>query len=402
MFNTKRALVVAGGQWQVPLIKFLQHKGYAVTVADPYESSPGVLIADQHIKCDVRDFEGIVSGAAGQSFDMVTTDQSDIAVETVAALAKHMGVRGMDPAVIRKFTNKFESRKFAASIGVPVPEFGIAHNLAEVEQQVERIGLPIILKPVDSQSSRGIFLVDKNNKGELADLVPQTFKESRADHIMVEQFFIGKELTVEGICSGGQHKTLAISEKKHFRTGIASDLTYPAGIPADVREKIVAFNDQYVEASGLEFGITHAEYLYNRETNAICLVEIACRGGGTLIASHITNWVADVNVYEMQVANLEGKETDVKSLQARARAAVLHFFEFPNGIVKKISGLDDIQATPGVAMVKLDFEEGSTIKAANDDRSRQGFVIIFAEDRRQLDERLQQVIDLLKVDISVQ
>jgi len=402
MSNTKRALVVAGGQWQVPLIKFLQHRGYAVTVADPYESSPGVLIADQHVKCDVRDFEGIVSGIGVQSFDLVTTDQSDIAVETVAALAKHLGVRGMDPDVIRKFTNKFESRKFAASIGVPVPEFGIAHNLVEVEQQVERIGLPIILKPVDSQSSRGIFLVDETNKGELAALVPQSFKESRADHILVEQFFIGTELTVEGICSGGKHKTLAISEKKHFRTGIASDLTYPARIPERAKEAIVAFNDKYVEASGLEFGITHAEYLYNRDTGAMCLVEIACRGGGTLISSHITNWVADVNVYEMQVANLEGKTTDVKSLQPRERAAVLHFFEFPNGVVEKISGLDDIRATPGVAMVKVDFEEGSTIRAANDDRSRQGFVIVFADDRKQLEERLQQVIDVLKVDISVQ
>lgn len=402
MFSTKWALVVAGGQWQVPLIKFLQQRGYSVTVADPYDSSPGVLIADKHVKCDVRDFDGIVAAITGMSFDIVTTDQSDIAVETVAELARHLGVRGMDPAVIRKFTNKFESRKFAGSIGVPVPEYGIAHNLAEVEQQVERIGLPVILKPVDSQSSRGIFMVDAHNRDMLTGLVPQTFQESRADHILVEQFFIGTELTVEGICSGGKHKTLAISEKKHFRTGIASDLTYPAAIPAEVKDAIVVFNDKYVEASGVEFGITHAEYLYNRESGDICLVEIACRGGGTQISSHITNWVAGVNVYDMQVANLEGKTTDVKLLQVRERAAVLHFFEFPNGLVKKISGLEEILAIPGVAMVKLDFEEGSTIKAANDDRSRQGFVIIFAEDRRLLDERLQQVIDLLKVDISVQ
>jgi biotin carboxylase len=401
MFSTKRALVVAGGQWQVPIITFLQQRGYKVTVADPFDTSPGVIIADAHVKADVRDYEGILLAVAGQEFDMITTDQSDIAVETVAALARHFGVRAMDPGVIRKFTNKYESRQFARKMGMPVPAFAIAHSLAGVQQQIEAIGLPVILKPVDAQSSRGIFMIDEQNHSALGDMVAQTFKESRADHILVEQFFVGTELTVEGICSGGKHKTLAVSEKKHFRTGIASDLIYPANIPDDVKRLIVELNDKYVEESGLEFGITHAEYLYNRDSGEICLVEIACRGGGTLISSHITNWVAGVNVYDMHVSNLEGGVTDVHAIQCLQRSAVLHFFEFPNGTVKKISGVDAIQAIEGVAMIKLDFTEGTVIKAANDDRSRQGFVIVFADNPDELKSKLDRIVDLLKVEIGV-
>ncbi|MBX2905393.1 MAG: ATP-grasp domain-containing protein [Taibaiella sp.] len=401
MFSSKHALVVAGGQWQVPLINFLQKRGYKVTVADPFDSSPGVMVADAHVKADVRDYAGILSAVAGQKFDLITTDQSDIAVETVAALAQHFGVKAMDPDVIRKFTNKYESRQFAGKIGMPVPAYGIAHSLAEVQQQIERLGLPVILKPVDAQSSRGIFMINEQNHSALAEMVAQTFKESRADHILVEQFFVGTELTVEGICSGGKHKTLAVSEKRHFRTGIASDLIYPAHIPGQVWQQIVELNDKYVEESGLEFGITHAEYLYNRDSGEICLVEIACRGGGTLISSHITNWVAGVNVYDMHVSNLEGGVTDVRAIQCLKRSAVLHFFEFPNGTVKKISGLDAIRVIDGVAMIKLDFTEGSVIKAANDDRSRQGFVIVLADDPGELKHKLDQIIDLLKVEIGV-
>ncbi len=46
----KRALVIAGGQWQVPLITELKSQGYIVTVVDPYNDSLGVLMADNHIK----------------------------------------------------------------------------------------------------------------------------------------------------------------------------------------------------------------------------------------------------------------------------------------------------------------------------------------------------------------
>ena len=57
----KRALVIAGGQWQVPLITELQQSNYLVTVVDPFDDSKGVQIADNHIKSDVRNKEYILS-----------------------------------------------------------------------------------------------------------------------------------------------------------------------------------------------------------------------------------------------------------------------------------------------------------------------------------------------------
>ena len=399
MSSTKKALVIAGGQWQIPIIKFLQQRGYLVSVVDPYDTSAGVLIADEHIKEDVKNVEHIIYLIKDSRFNIITTDQSDISVETVSKLATHFLVAGNELEVVRKFTNKFYSRTFASEIGVPVPQFRIATSLDEVKFHISDMGLPVILKPVDSQSSRGIFLIDENNIDKVEELVPLTFKESRERYILVEEFFIGTELTVEGICSDHQHKTLAISQKKHFRTGIASDLQYPADLPPEVEAEVIKHNDNYVRQSGLKFGITHAEYLYNRNTGKICLVEIACRGGGSLISSDIAKWVSGVDIYELFVNALKGESYDVTSLSTLKRPAVLHFFEFPNGVVASIEGLDEIRAMEGIVAIKMDFQVGSQIKAANDDRSRQGFVIILADDKAQLESRLAQVNDKLKVTI---
>jgi biotin carboxylase len=400
MSDIKRAMVIAGGQWQVPIIKFLQGKGYKVSVVDPYNTSPGVLIADEHIKLDVRDVTGVIDFAKDTQYSLVTTDQSDISVETVSKLATHFGVNGNGIDVVKRFTNKYLSRQFASEVGVPVPAFCKVNNIAEVKECIAKIGLPVILKPVDSQSSRGIFMINEQNVDQLEELVPLTFKESREQYILVEEFFIGTELTVEGICSNHEHKTLAISQKKHFRTGIASDLFYPAILPREVEEAVISHNDHYIRKSGLKFGITHAEYLYNSDSGKICLVEIACRGGGSLISSDIAKWVSGVDIYEIYLTGLEGNTYNVNALTTLKRPAVLHFFEFPNGIVEAVEGLDEIRRMNGTVAIKMDFEVGTHIKAANDDRSRQGFVIILAEDKAQLESRLALVNDTLKVTLK--
>lgn len=400
MQEQKKALVIAGGIWQTPIIKYLQERKYEVTVVDPYPTAVGVLIADKHIQADVRDTETILNKIADKEYHIVTTDQSDISVKTVALLASHFGLAGNAPAVVNLFTNKYLSRDFAAKIGVPVPVFRKAESIQEIEKAIEETGLPAILKPADSQSSRGIAKIDKDNLHALPGLFKNTLEATRENYILVESFFEGMELTAEGICIEGKHKTLAISQKKHFRTGIASDLEYPARIPNTIEQEIIRLNDLYVEQSGLRTAITHAEYLYNANTGKICLVEIACRGGGTLISSDIAQWVSGINLYKILIDGLEGNPTNVKSLVPQKKNALLHFFEFPNGKVTRIEGIDAIHIAGAVAYLQLDFKEGDIIQSASDDRSRQGFAIILADSATELDNKFNLVTGLLKVTVQ--
>ena len=84
--NQTNALIVAGGLWQVPLIKYLKNKGHKIFVVDPYLHSPGIQFADKHIQCDVRDYENIINLVKNEKFELVATDQSDISVNTVSQL----------------------------------------------------------------------------------------------------------------------------------------------------------------------------------------------------------------------------------------------------------------------------------------------------------------------------
>ena len=153
-------------------------------------------------------------------------------------------------------------------------------------------------------------------------------------------------------------------------------------------------------ASGLEFGITHAEYLINEETGDFILVEIACRGGGTLISSDIIHWVSGNDLYEFLYSDLTGNPIGLEKMSRLNRPALLHFFEFPSGKVVSVSGLETIRAMEGVYKINLDFKPGDMIKPAKDDRSRQGFVILFCHTKEHLESLLATVYNTLKVEIE--
>lgn len=398
-FSDHYVLFICGGRWQLPWLQYLKNKGHRIILADPYESSVCVPYADVFLKFDARNCDGIEAAvrAGGYNIAFVTSDQTDVATQTVAELSHRFGTPGNDPAVTELFSNKYQNRAFVQrEFGAHIPLFSKVRNEQELKSFLQQVGGDIIIKPADAQSSRGIHCISQDTPG-LNALLADALSQTPQDYIIAEQFIKGTELTVEGICANGRHYTLAISAKKHFRTGIASELRYPAALPDAFRARLLAFHNEMVQRTGLNSGITHAEYLVNPDQDEFTLVEVACRGGGTLIPSDIVPWVSGVPVYDLLYDLIQGKTPDIRPLE-QPRHAVLHFFEFPAGRVKAIHGLEEARRIPGVRMTELEFGPGSVIRPAGDDRGRQGFTIVFAGTAAELEQRLQAVIAAIHVE----
>ena len=108
----KRLLIIAGGTWQVPLIKKAKELGFEVVNSNLYEDSIGFQYADFGEVSDVKDKDKNLEIAKRYQVDGVITDQSDIAVPTVAYVATKLGLPtiGEDKAAL--FTDKFQMREF--------------------------------------------------------------------------------------------------------------------------------------------------------------------------------------------------------------------------------------------------------------------------------------------------
>lgn len=397
--NNKYVLFICGGKWQRPWLQYLKNKGHKIILVDPFVMSPSVPEADIHIICDAKDTQHILRVISENQYEIefVTSDQTDVSTTTVAALSEQLGLFTNRLDVVELFANKFKSREFLSHhVTSHYPPFIKATSPDDVISFFYKVSGPIIIKPIDAQSSRGIFKIDHSNLGHVASMLKEALSFSKENYIIAEKFLIGKEVTVEGICIDNNHHTLATSSKKHFRMGIASELRYPSTLKPSLLQELIEFHNDFIKKTGLRFGITHSEYIINEEETDFWLVETACRGGGSLIPSHIVPWVSGINLYDVFYKLVTEQPVAIRE-PANFKHAILYFFEFESGRVKKIVGLQDAKRLEGVLDLDLEFSEGSILKSANDDRSRQGYVIVFAETENQLDARLQHVINTVRV-----
>jgi biotin carboxylase len=395
-------LFICGGKWQLPWLLFLKNKLHRIVLVDPYPDAICVQHADEHIQCDAKDVDYILNSIKDNPdrFCMITSDQTDVSMDTVAIISDKLGIVWNKPEVVKRFSNKLESRKHANSKGIGhIPAFAEINSAEDLSLFSEKLASSeFIIKPADAQSSRGVFLLNNQNKADWQTILSESKKSSKTGTVIAEEFVKGTELTIEGLCLNGKHHTLAISAKKHFRTSIASELRYPAVLNKELKAKIQDYHNDFIESTGLTNAITHAEYIVDELNNKFWLIESACRGGGSLIPSHIVPWVSGVDVYSTYYNALTGGQTEICTTDFKN--AILYFFEFQPGFVKSIEGLEAAAELPGVIRIELEFQEGETIKNATDDRGRQGYAIILADSEAELNQKLTDIKNMIHVTIA--
>lgn len=406
--TNKRIFVIAGGAWQVPLVKKVKKLGYEAVNSNLYENSPAFEYADYCEVANVLDKEKNLEIAMKYNVDAVLTDESDIAVPTVAYVAKTLGLStiGEDKAAL--FTNKYQMRCFCRDHGLNTPEFCECETPEEVIAFMSDIkqknNASVIMKPLDSQSSRGVYIIENE------ETVREHFEETKQyssgkKAVIVERYIHGTEFTVDGIIIGGKHYSLAVSEKKHYNynPNVASELFFSYDNGKYDYGKLRAQNDKLVDLAELPFGITHAEYKY--EDGEFYLIEIAARGGGTRISSDIVPLMTGIDNYQILIEAALGNDMqpDIKEkikTMDKYRCAVLKFLdtEQDGETVLKINGRDEIMADPKVLELHLEFKEGERIYKAKDDRSRIGFYIAYGDTREELRQRMEWVERTLQVE----
>jgi biotin carboxylase len=389
--------ILGAGAWQVSTIRLARDLGCQVLVTDMYRERPGYALADAHEVVDITDREATLAVAARYAVSGIVCDTTDVGVPTMAWVAEQLGLPGIGCETALNFTNKHLMRTLTAAAGVPNPRFALVRSLAESMCALGDIGLPAVVKPVNNQSSRGVHVL--RNLEQLDECWADARRFSRTGDVLVESFIAGTEVTVEGVCLDGDPLVVGISDKDHFghRPEVANRLTYPAALADRTLDRIRSVNATVVRALGLRTGVTHAEYMVADDD--VYLIEIAARGAGSFVYSHIVPWLAGIPVPALYLRAAMGERWTERP-RALQRAANLAFFDFPSGRVVGIEGVDRARREPGVQEVLLEFSVGDVLAPPTDDRSRHGLVVVFGETRQEVLERTEQVKGIVKVRVA--
>lgn len=392
---SKKVLVMPGVESQVPLLKKLRQMGCRIFIIDPNDESPAHQYAERWLKANFFDYLACRSFAKEVCPDAVVSDQCDIATQPVADMAAYLGLPGIDPKIVPLFRNKAEMRRFAKEHDLNPIDARLCRSLNEARSFFAYLDSKMIIKPLDSNSSRGVYTIATQD--ELEMYFDSSMKWSISDKAVIcERFIEGVEFTVDGIkIPGHGHKCLAISEKRHFdhNPNIACELYFSHRNEKFDYDALRALNNRYVDLSGLEFGTTHAEYKY--EDGKFHLIEIGARGGGGYISSHIVpcmSGVDNLGILIRMSLGLPVEQGEISISPAlKERCAVLKFFDFAAGKVGAINGESFLKSHPKVLDYRFNFKVGDTISKPTDDSKRVGYFIAYGDTSADLQALMQEI-----------
>lgn len=390
-----KVMVLSGAKAQIPIINRLHEFGCEVYDVNLYEDSPAFKYADYTGVMDILDKKRCLEFAKNNCIDAVMSEMCDIATPTVAYIAEQLNLPGIGTKMSELYTNKFAMREFGIKNGIPTPEYKICKTKAEAIDFFHGLGKKIIIKPLDSNSSRGVFTVNS-----IEDLEKHFDESLSYSHIkkavLCERYVTGTEFTVDGIVTKYGHVCLAVSEKHHYayNENIADELYFSHHNENFDYDLLRKTNNEFVDKSGLKYGLTHAEYKY--ESGKFYLIEIGARGGGNYIGSTIVPLMSGVDNYEYIINKTLGRETSENLFVNKKlwdRCCVLKFFDTPEdgGVVKQIHGIDFLDNCENVVDYDLNFNIGDTIEPAKNDSARIGYYIAYADNNEKLRNLMKKI-----------
>ncbi len=378
--------IIGGGYHQVALVEIAKDMGFRVLVTDMYENPPAKAVADEFEQIDTTHKEDTLRCAKKYGIDYVVTDMTDVGVPTAAYVAENLGLPGIGYETALRFTNKYVMRKsLQGAFASNLPEshyFESAQDAVHFYHDVRREH-DFVVKPVNSQGSRGVFVLAQES-ADTDDLIYAAFSESRERGILIEKFVRGAEYSAETFVRDGKVHNLTLTKKYHYRQNACIDErnTFLGDVSSELEQAIFDLNEKIIQALGLRFGNTHAEYKVS--DNHVYLMEIAARSAGGSIGSKIIPYLTGFDCLRALLHVLTNRPYEINIQDYRKKFAVLRFFNFPAGQVKKIVVNENAVRDLLVFTLSGDLTEGALIKPIKDSRDRLGYFVVHGTDREEV------------------
>lgn len=180
--------------------------------------------------------------------------------------------------------DKIMTKRIWQHVGLPTPDFVELFDAKDVPAAVQRLGVPMIMKPPHEGSTVGVVRVDHADQAQAAFETAMHYDTV----VLAEQFIRGRELTVPIIGTGEQARALPVIdivapqgnydfEHKYY----SNDTQYfcPADLPAELTAQVQDLAVRAFQALGCE-GWARADFMLD-EQNRPWLLEMNTSPGMT-------------------------------------------------------------------------------------------------------------------------
>lgn len=386
------ALVLAGGHDQIALIDQLRKRGMRIFLADYLEAPPAAPYVERHFRVSTLDTEAILSLAHELRPDHIVTACTDQALLTAAAVSEKLGLFFyISHETALTMTNKAFMKKRFADKGIPSSAFRVVSTV-EPPTDLMRLSFPLVVKPADCNSSKGVIKVLV--PGELPRALTAALKLSRTGTAIVEEYFQGRELSVDAYIAQGHASVLSITESIKDTTGgnfTIIQSKYPAAgrLLTDAMEKLAG---DVMSAFGLANCPLLMQVLCNGD--AVSVVEVTPRlGGGTKY--RLIETIAGVPVMQANVQSLLGETPDITANQG-VNCARLNYCYCRNGTFTGRHNFKKMKESGLIDDFFLYKTPGMTVSGASASNDRIAGYLLSATDEESLQQKQHIALEQLE------
>ena len=262
-----------------PIYQFLVQAGHNVTVVGGNPNDALAKCVDDYVNLDYSDTEHTRRLVEERKIDYLIPGCNDRSYMVCSEINAEGRFPGIDPlATAEIINNKSKFRKFAAKHGLPTPQV-----LAQDE-----IGYqwPMIVKPVDAFSGRGVTIIHEYDKISLASAISLAQNESKSGAYIVEEYVEGQLYSHTAFLQGGDILVDHIVEEHGTANPFVVDTSrvvydFPASVLTSIRANIRLMASEL----SLQDGLVHTQFISNGEK--YWLIEVTRRCPGDLYSQLI-------------------------------------------------------------------------------------------------------------------
>lgn len=299
-------------------------------------------------------FREIVSEVreAGVRFDRIETLWEPL-VMLAARLRQALGVPGLTPQQALPFRDKELMKQKLDAAGIRTPRHCSCSDEASIRAAAERIGYPLMIKPIDGAGSADTHRVD--DKTELQRVIKAV---RHVPVVSVEEFVEGREYTFDAISANGRPLYYNIAWYRP-RPLIARTVEWVSPQVVALRNPDQpelaegrAMGFKVLEALEFEAGFTHMEW-YLKDDGEVVFGEIGARVGGARLVDQM-NFSVDADLFRgWAEAVCFGSLSE--PIKRRHNVAVIFKRAQGEGRIERITGLASYLARFGQHVAVLDL-----------------------------------------------
>ncbi|MCB1035652.1 MAG: ATP-grasp domain-containing protein [Acidobacteria bacterium] len=270
-----------------------------------------------------------------------------------ATLRQGLGVPGMSPEQTILFRDKEAMKQALDRAGVRTPRHSRCRTAKECREAAERIGYPLIIKPIAGAGSADTYRLE--SAAELEAVLP---KITHVPEVSVEEFIDAREYTFDTICAGGEIQFMNMAwYRPNPLIGRSIQWISPQTVNLkDIRKPELApgrkLGQKVLEALGFETGFTHMEWFLKEDGEAV-FGEIGARPPGARSVD-LMNYTCDTDVYVgWAQAVCFGRMTE--PTERIYNAAVIFKRAQGEGRIRHVQGLERILTEFGEHVVCIDL-----------------------------------------------